>query len=234
MLFARFPAMARPMNATADPFTLFLQQQAKALRRIAHATKGEHSPADVAQEAWLMAGPLAERRGLALDFLDPDFQDLLLRHLYQALVRYTELHVRYGVRLDHAISDDAEDGAVHPLMNHLASDEGRDPLAHLLAAETRTELPDRDAPHPSLAGAWLVLLQDCRQHMPTVALRLLISVSWARRCCAKARRLAREQQAIALTPPTDASQLGPWRKHRVIRVPRQLEFDFGGPLLDGF
>ena len=52
--------------------------------------------------------------------------------------------------------------------------EGRDPLAHLLAEEERAELPDKDTPHPSLAGAWLVLLQDCRQHMPTVALRLLI------------------------------------------------------------
>lgn len=60
-------------------------------------------PADVAQKAWLMAGPLAERRGLALDFLDPDFQYLLLRHLYQVLVRYTDLHVHYGVRLNHAI-----------------------------------------------------------------------------------------------------------------------------------
>jgi len=231
MLFTRFPAKARPMNATADPFTLFLQQQAKALRRIACATQGEHSPADVAQEAWLLASPLAERRGLAPDFLDPDFQDLLLRHLYQALVRYTELHVRYGVRLDHATGDDAEDGAVHPLMNHLASDEGRDPLAHLLAAEARAGLPDRDAPHPSLAGAWLVLLEACGQRMSTVAMRLLISPRHARHCRAKARQLARDQHAIALTPPRDASQLGPWRRYRAIRVPRQLEFDFDEPLL---
>ena len=165
------------MNAAQEPFAQFLQQQAKALQRIASATKGEHSRADVAQEAWLMAGPLAARHALTLDFLDPDFQDLLLRHLYQALVRYTELHVRYGVRLDHALGDDAEDGAAHPLMKRLTSDEGRDPLAYLLAEEERAELPDKDAPHPSLAGAWSVLLQDCRQHMPTVALRLLISVS---------------------------------------------------------
>lgn len=219
------------MNPASDPFTQFLQRQTKALRRIANATKGEHSPADVAQEAWLLAGTLAERHGLALDFLDPDFQDLLLRHLYQALVRYTELHVRHGVRLDHAPGDDAEESTAHPLMNHLTSDEGRDPLAHLLLGEERAGLPDIDAPHPSLAGAWLVLLQDCGQHMPSVAMRLLISVSWAYRCCAKARRLAREQHPIALTPPHSARQLGPWRKHRATRAPRQLEFDFGWPTL---
>ncbi|KRG84515.1 hypothetical protein ABB34_09120 [Stenotrophomonas daejeonensis] len=221
----------RPMNASLDPFLQFLQQCGKNLQRIANATKGEYSRADVAQEAWLLAGPLAERHGLPLDFLDPGFQDLLLRHLYQALVRYTDLHVRHGLRLDHAPGDDAEEGTAHPLMNHLTSDEGRDPLAHLLLGEERAGLPDIDAPHPSLAGAWLVLLQDCGQHMPSVAMRLLISVSWAYRCCAKARRLAREQHPIALTPPHSARQLGPWRKHRATRAPRQLEFDFGWPTL---
>ena len=67
--------------------------------------------------------------------------------------------------------------------------------------------------------------------MPSVALRLLISVSWANRCRARAERLVREQHIIALTPPIDARQLGPWRKHRATRTPQQLEFDFGGPLL---
>lgn len=219
------------MNSSLDPFLQFLRQQAKALQRIANATQGEHSRADVAQEAWLLAGPLAERHGLQLDFLDPAFQDLLLRHLYQALVRYTELHVRHGLRLDHALGGDAEEGAAHPLMNHLASDEGRDPLAHLLLDEEQAGRPDIDAPHPSLAGAWLVLLQDCGQHMPSVTTRLLISVSWAYRRCAKARRLAREQHPIALTPPHSARQLGPWRKRRATRAPRQLELDFGWPLL---
>ncbi len=218
------------MNASLDPFLQFLQQCGKNLQQIAKATQGEHSRTDVDQEAWLMAGPLAERHGLPLDFLDPNFQDLLLRHLYQALVRYTELHMRHGVRLDHAIGDDAEDDAAHPLMNRLASDEGRDPLAHLLADEERATLPDRDAPHPSLAGAWLLLLEACGQRMSTVAMRLLVSPRHARHCRAKARQLARDQHAIALTPPTDANQLGPWRKYRAVRVPRQLEFDFGGGL----
>lgn len=218
------------MNTPFNSYTLFLQQQAKALRRIARATCGEHSPDDVAQEAWLLAGPLSERHGFPLDFLDTGFQDLLLRHLYQALVRYTEVHVRHGVRLDHAVGDNMEDNATHPLMNRLASDDGRDPLAHLLIGEEQSNLPDVDAPHPSLAGAWRVLLQDCGQHMPSVARRLLISDSWAYRCCARARDLARSQHPIALAP-AEAGQLGPWRKQRAWRTPRQLEFDSDSPLL---
>ena len=221
------------MHVASDPFAQFLQQQAGALQRISRATRGEHSPADVAQEAWLMATQLAKRYALNIDFGDPAFQNLLLSHLYQALVRYTEPHVRHGVRLDHAIGDDAEDGAAHPLMNQLSSDEGRDPLAYLLAEEERVNLPDRDAPHSSLAGAWLVLLEACGQRMSTVATRLLISPRYARHCRAKARQLARDQHPIALTPPTDASQLGPWRRYRATRVPVQLSFDFDGPLLAG-
>lgn len=214
-----------------DPFERFLQQRGKDLKRIAWATRGEHEYTDVVQEAWLMAGTLSTRHGLPPDFLDAGFQDLLIRHLYQALVRYTELNVRHAVRLDHGTGDDAAEGAPHWLLNRLVSDEGRDPLSCLIAETDHAARPLPDEDHPSLAGAWIVLLRDCDNRMHVVANRLLISVSYAYRCCARARRMAREQNAIALTPPRTAGQLGPWRRYRATRTPRQLEFDFGGPLL---
>lgn len=94
-------------------------------------------------------------------------------------------------------------------MNRLVSDEGHDPLAHLIAGEERAGLPDMDTAHPSRAGAWLMLLRSCGNHMPAVAARLPISVSYAYRRCAEARRIASLQGAIALTPPRSTDQLGP-------------------------
>jgi len=198
------PPQVRPMHASADPFTQFLQQQASALRRIARAARGEHSAADVAQEACR----LAERHGRPIDFAEPAFQDLLLRHLYQALVRHTELNVRHTVRLDHAIGTDSDETTPDWRMKQLVDDRQDDPLSHWLAHEKRAGQPDPDTPH---AWAWTVLLRECGQHMPSVAMRLLIPVSRAYRCCARARQLANGQHPLALPPIVDARQLGPWR-----------------------
>jgi len=64
--------------------------------------------------------------------------------------------------------------------------------------------------------------------MRTVAGRLLISVAHAYHCCAKARRVIAHQHALPLEVPPDrpAQRLGPWRRYRRERVPRQLTFDF--------
>lgn len=215
-----------------DPFQRFVAGHRRDLARIARATGGEQQREDVAQEAWLMAEPLAARYQRPVDFDDPAFVDLLLRHLYQALVRYTELNLRLAVRLDHGNGHDDDAGAPHWLMDRLPSDGGRDPLSCLVEAEEATRAPDLDAPHSSLAGAWIVLLRDCG-NTAAVAASLLISISHTYRCRARAEMLARVQHAIPLTPPRSAAELGPWRRHRATRVPQQLAFDFEGPLLAG-
>src|SRR5690606_17656973 len=164
-----------------------LHRNEQALKRIARATRGEHDFGDVVNEAWLMAEAVASRTGLPAGFADPAFEDLLLRHLYQALVRYAERNVRHAVRLDHAAAGDDESGA-HWLANRLASDNGRDPLSHLLADEEPAEGDGEH--HPSLAGAWVKLLWMNGGRIRTVARKLLISVSHTYRCHAKIGRAA--------------------------------------------
>ncbi|HET8764455.1 MAG TPA: hypothetical protein VFM52_04480, partial [Rhodanobacter sp.] len=127
--------------------------------------------------------------------------------------------------LDHGFDGDD----VHPLARTLVSDEGRDPLAELLDAEApRQEPPDDDRLPLSLALAWALLLRRHDQRMGTVAARLLISVSHAYHCCAKARWLAAHQHAMPLEPAPrrGTPQLGAWRRQRTIRIPRQLAFNF--------
>ena len=216
-----------------DAFARFQCDRGKDLRRIASATRGEHSLDDVRQEAWLIADQVAHRTGRAKDFDDPDFQSLLIAFLYQALVRYTELNVRLAVRLDHAPTGNDDDGQSHPLFGKLTSDQGRDPLSYLLAVETgdKDEAPSDAALLGTNAGAWVVLLRQCDNRMHTASMRLLISLSHAYHCVARTRQRATYQTALALRPRESEPRLGAWRKARYDRVPKQLSFDFD-PVLE--
>ncbi|PNS09029.1 hypothetical protein [Solilutibacter silvestris] len=209
-----------------DPFESFVGRRQNALKRIARATSGEHQYEDVVNEAWLMAGTISERYGLELDFADAEFQQVLISHLYQSLVRYTERIVRGAVRLDHSPSGESGGNKPNLLMNRLASNDGRDPLSHLLIDETVSTQPDDGGWHPSLAGAWIRLLRRHEGRMRYVASRLLVSIPHAYACCAKARWLATVQHPIPFDPRAMETQLGPWRRKRAIRIQRQLEFDF--------
>ncbi|MFT3816856.1 MAG: hypothetical protein QM750_04370 [Rubrivivax sp.] len=211
-----------------DPFTQFLSRRRSDLRRISHATQGEASLEDVESEAWLMVSDLGNK-GFAINLRLPEHQELLISHLYQHLVRYTELNVRHAIRLDHA--PEGGDGELHPLAYRLAADADSDPLVALMQAQDQRRKLDEEAslnPHQSLAGAYLCLLKHLGGRMPALADHLLISLSYCYRRCAHARTLAVHQQAL---PPaamvTDAGFIpGAWRHYRLQRQPVQLSFDF--------
>jgi len=213
-------------HESMNAFDEFVVRHKAHLKRIAWKTRDEYQYDDVVQEAWIMASELSSRPGITADFDDPAFLKMLLSHLFQKLVRYAELNVRHATRLDHANSGDAEEGVAHPLMNKLAGDDGRHPLSYLLAIE---DVPDPAAHSQhlhSLAGAYLALLYRLGNHMHAVAGHLLISLSHAYRCYARARWFAANQIPLTL-PMTEADfALGPWRRARATRTPQQLAFDF--------
>lgn len=211
-----------------DPFARFLDSRGADLRRISRATEREASLEDVQAEAWLMVSDLRSK-GLELDLARPEHQQLLLSHLYQHLVRYTELTVRHAVRLDH--SPGGEDGEAHPLTRLLVADELSDPLVALIQAQDQREKLAAEAslnPHQSLAGAYLCLLDRLGGRMPALADHLLISLSYCYRRCAHARTLAVHQQALpsAAMVANPGFIPGAWRRYRLQRQPVQLSFDF--------
>ena len=207
-----------------DSFGKFIGDRKPDLARIARATRGEHSVGDVANEAWVLAVELCERHAIAADFCDPHFQSLLLSHLFQRLVRFTELNVRHGVRLDHATNGSDGEGS-HPLIDRLA-DTREDPLQSAIGAEERAHRAAREPTEFSPAAAYLTLLRRFDNRMRSLAGHLLISLSHAYRCCEKARWLAAHQRSVAWTPADPAAAVRPWRTVRTERIPRQLEFDF--------
>lgn len=171
-----------------------------------------------------MARTLPAADGSVLDLRDETHQQRLLAHLYQHLVRYTDLTVRHAVRLDHAPPglDDGE--AVHPLARTLASNAGQDVLGELLEREADRCQEAALQAHGSLAGAYVQLLRSFDHRMKAVADHLRISVSYAYRRCAQARCLAVHLRHIAI--PDKGMLPGPWRRYRLVRQPVQLAFDF--------
>jgi hypothetical protein len=210
----------RRSSAPADPFTRFVDDCSDNLHRIARATRGEHEFGEVVNHAWLLARDLAAR-SITPDFLDAGFRALLLAHLYQALVRYTDVHVRYADRLD---ARPAGDEGRPSLSERLRGPERDDPILRMIDDEEArlASLEVRAQGSPGMA--WLELIRECRNDMRRVANRLLISRSYAYRCFARTCALATRQLAIALL--AQESKFGPWRRFRATRIPRQLAFDF--------
>jgi hypothetical protein len=181
----------------------------------------------VQAEAWLMLATLQDK-GITLDLDVPGHQALLISHLYQHLVRYTELNVRNAVRLDHA--PNGEEGEVHPLSHLLAADAYYDPVMALMHAEDQGQsaLERSLSAHPSMAAAYLYLLRYFNNQMVAVADHLMISLSYCYRRCKHARLLAIHQEALPATAMASDPDFvpGAWRRFRLSRTPIPLSFDF--------
>lgn len=176
-----------------------------------------------------MAKSMHDNKGIEIDWLDRESQSLLLSYLYQHLVHYTELNLRYAVRLDHWTSDDGEDEQ-HPLLNKLVADSASDPLIALSAREEalKEKISEPDC-HYSLASAYVHLLRHFDNKMSTVANHLLISLSYCYRRYTKVCMLAEKQHPIPIhqTASHHVFLPGAWRQFRLRRVPLQLALDFG-------
>lgn len=215
-----------------EAFDRFTNRYRGRFRSISSATKGEHSPDDVASEALVIAVDLAEKNGAVIDFDDPVFQDQLLRHLYQHLVKYTETVVRYAVKLDKPIDGEDISAEDHPAMLRRVDvgNEPADPLAQLLAREAAAASVVTVTPHESRAAAYVHLLARCNNSMRAAADALRISLSYCYFRFNEAKAAVSVQENLRPIVG-DASFLpGPWRRFRIVAPCRwlQLSLDFGG------
>lgn len=217
--------MTIPTKQEWADYEVFIRTHKSVFRRIAYRTAGEHDANDVEHEALEMALRLRDKRGIEMNFTNPDFQAMLLRYLHQHLVAYADTKVRYGVRLDHSNGDDED--APHPLANILASDGGRNPLAVLIDREASQSIDLQAANHFSLVAAYVRLLEAFNYRMTTVADHLLITVRETHVHLRYAGVLARHQEPLRMPLPSKTFVPGPWRKFRLMRIQEQLTLDLG-------
>jgi hypothetical protein len=216
------------MDPDHHAFEAFLRNRRRNLRTISNKSHNESTLEDVESEAWLLAIEMREERGTEIAFSDPDYQDLLLKFLYQKLVRYTEITVRYAVKLDHWEYGDDPEHDSHPLLNKLSANTSSDPLEFLLAQEDSV-VHAEPSPHESAASAYVRLLQYCDNRMRQVAYHLLISISNCYRRFNEALSLAERQLVLpqALPLVDEAFLPQPWRSFKIQRVWVQGELDLG-------
>lgn len=212
---------------TPENFVLyqsFIAERQADFRRIAKATNGEYSAEDISQQALLVAWELQSGKGVAMRFADPAYGRLLLSHLYQHFVRYTETAIRRALRYRRKHADDDQ---LELLTEVLPADESYDPSLALDTFETQRDA-DPDA-QLSQASAWLFLVGRSGNEVRRLADRLLIPISHCYRCLACARTLARRQHALPIRcTGRDGMPLQPrgWRRFRHERRPTQLQFAF--------
>lgn len=210
-----------------EPFDQFVTERKRDLQRISRHSRLEYGLDDVIGEAWLEIWNL-QQKGHQVDLTCKASQDLLVSHLYQRLVRYTDLKVRHGVRLDQADPDDEVNGS-HWLSRTLVSDDGEHPSTLL---ERMQESSSSESGLGDLeAGAYVVLMRRFGNSMRAVASYLLISRSHAYRCCSHARMVARCQHGMKTSDAAFVMDFPrPWRRARFERVPVQLSFSLDDEL----
>ncbi|MCE7525661.1 hypothetical protein [Alloalcanivorax xenomutans] len=194
------------------------------LARIARQTRGEHTAEDIQGEIWITAYDLQAKKGIEVNFNDPEHQQLILSFTYQRLVEYTEKRLRYASSLDHSAYEDDTFGP----LDRIAGEAKTDPVDQLQRKEQ--EARDQEAlaaQGMSVAAAWLLVWDRCGRRMVHVARFLRISRSHAYRCYDKVQNLVRVQTVLGLGMEGEAyRQVAPWRPFRLYREPEQLWFDF--------
>lgn len=212
------------MTVDDAKFDQFIALRNADLQRIRRATRNEHDLPDIIHEAWLLSRDLSDRRGIPVDFQDPAYQQLLISHLYNHLVRYTDRKVRTAARLEAPVGIQSGDDLT-TLGNLLPSDSALQPLAILIQREEQLEeRSEADVPDTMVRG--YVRLLGRFHTMRAVANHLLISASHAYRCRNRAVRSSHIQPPVPTQMMDDDFMPGPWRRRRYQRTPLQASFDF--------
>lgn len=218
----------KAMSSHESAFEQFVERSQKNMQRIARATHGAYQFDDVRQEAWLLAYDLCAKGKIDRALRDEESRQVLLSHLYQKLVRYTDQRLRGAISLDPLV--EYGDDETCALLDLLASDSRDNPLDELIQREDMQAGKQEPDAHHSVASAWVHLVRRFENDMAKVAQHLLISLSHTYRCYARAKYFAVHQQPAPIAVGNINFLPGPWRRFRLQRTQVQLSFAFDDEL----
>lgn len=168
------------MAATDGSVLNFLASRCADLRKIASRTCGDHTFDDVCGEVWLVANDIARKRGLAIDFLNADDQELILSWLHCRLVRFAEKSVRFAVKLDRDWDTEDAESAMNALARLLTAPEQFDPLVKMQAEEDRFSPLALIQHSYSQASAYVILLHRFDWDLEALAEHLRLAAATVR------------------------------------------------------
>lgn len=221
------------MADSGKSFLMFRASRWSDFRRIAGSSRGDYTADDVFNEAWLVAYDIGRKRGFAVDFLNPEDQELILGCLYNNLVNFSEKTVRYAVKLDKDWDSEDSESPIDSLARLLTAPRHCDPFHQLQAAEKRSEPPELVRHSYSQASAYVILLHRFDWELDSLAedLRMVIS-TLRRRMIASGIYVKRQPSLFDRIQVIDSDFL-PTRGYGVIAMsmlqedgPQQLAWDF--------
>jgi len=168
------------MVSTGDPLSNFLSTRRSDLRRIAARTCGEHTVEDVSGESWLIAQEISRKRGLPIDFLNADDQELVLSWLHCRLVRFADKSVRFAVKLDKDWDNQDSEAAINALARLLTAPEQFDPLVRMLDEEEKFDPLSLVRHSYSQASAYVILLHRFNWDLDSLAEHLQLVTATVR------------------------------------------------------
>ncbi len=184
------------MSITFSSISRFFRDRAAVLRRIVWASRGEVQAGDVESEAWLIATDIGAKRGRTLDLQTHEDQETLLGALYNRLVKFTEKHLRYAVKLD--TDWDKEDSTSYgaALSALLEAPAMSDPAIRALHEEQGHALVEAVRHSYSEASAYVLLLIRFEWDAPELASHLRVGLATFRHRLKRSGTKAKEEPSL--------------------------------------
>jgi hypothetical protein len=145
-----------------ENYLIFIRKRRSELQRIAWRTRREATLDDISQSAWLAAYDIEQDRGRAVDFLDLDDQELVLKRLDKEFVGRSDRAVRYATRLGEGDTDEEGGSFASAIARRLAAPSDSDPLVRLVIDEDEDRCRRMASESYSEAAAYLLLLLQFR------------------------------------------------------------------------
>ena len=160
-------------------------------RRIAKATNHEVTAEDLQQGAWIIANEIAKRRGRAIDFSNPEDQNLVMSAVNLQNVKRGDWKMRRTIRIDKAADDD--DGTIN-WADRLPARASSDPLVSLLLRESALDTEEKLASSYSQAVAYVMVFVHFKNNRQEGCTYLVLSDG------ALARRLSAAADTVRAQP----------------------------------
>lgn len=153
-------------------FQSFLAMMKDGFLRIAKATKHEMTVGDLHNDAWVIALEIGDRRGRAIDFSDPEDQELVMKAVNVQNVRRGDWNMRRSVRIDR--EPEREDEGTK-WVERLPAQASSDPLVSLLDRESAIDADAILAASYSQATAYAITFANFNNDRQRVCMHLVIS-----------------------------------------------------------
>lgn len=158
----------------------FLNTRRSDLRRIASSSRGDYTIDDVFSEAWLVSDDIRRKRGFAVDFSNHDDQETVLSWLYSKLVRFSEKHIRFAVKLDKDWDSEDSELSINRLARLLSAPEHFDPSICMELKQEHADPLELTKHSYSQASAYVILLERFNWELESLSEHLQLVASTVR------------------------------------------------------